>query len=63
MTVRPKIIFDHRNARAVEDVTDLMELLFPGNSRQRYAAARIVLSLKAAGGFLLRCMKLRRPTA
>jgi hypothetical protein len=50
MTVRPKIIFDHRKARTVEDVTDLMELLFPGNPRQRYAAARIVLSLKAAGG-------------
>ena len=44
MTVRPKIIFDHRKARTVEDVTDLMELLFPGNSRQRYAAARIILS-------------------
>lgn len=50
MTVRPKIIFDHRKARTVEDVTDLMELLFPGNPRQRYAAARIVLSLKAADG-------------
>jgi len=50
MTVRPKIIFDHRKARTVEDVTDLMELLFPGNPRQRYAAARIVLSLKAAAG-------------
>ena len=50
MTVRPKIIFDYRKARTVEDVTDLMELLFPGNPRQRYAAARIVLSLKAAGG-------------
>ena len=50
MTVRPKIIFDHRKARTVEDVTDLMELLFPGNPRQRYAAARIVLSLEAAAG-------------
>lgn len=48
MTVRPKIIFDHRKVRTVEDITDLVEMLLPGNRNQQYAAARMLLELRAA---------------
>lgn len=46
MTVRPKIIFDHRKARSIEDVTDLVALLFPSNGNQQHAAAHILLALR-----------------
>jgi len=50
MSARPKIVFDHRKARAIDDVTDLVDLLFPGNRRQQYAAARILMRLKTSAG-------------
>jgi hypothetical protein len=45
-----KIAFDHRRVRSLDDLTDMVELIFPGNKAQRYAAARILLQLKAARG-------------
>ena len=33
----------------IDDVTDLVTMLFPGNGNQQHAAARILLALKAAG--------------
>jgi hypothetical protein len=47
-----KIAFDHRRVRSLDDLTDLAELIFPGNKAQQYAAARILLQLKAARGLL-----------
>ena len=43
-----KIAFRHRRARGLDDVTDLVAMLFPGNRNQQHAAARILLELKAA---------------
>lgn len=47
-----RIAFDHRRVRSLEDLTDLAELMFPRNKGQQYAAARILLQLKAARGLL-----------
>lgn len=44
-----KIHFNHRRMRQVEDITDLLEILFPGNRNQQHAAGRILLALKQAG--------------
>lgn len=49
MTEPTKIDFRHRRIRSLQDVTDLVELLFPGNRNQGHAAARILTELKAAG--------------
>ena len=46
MTESTKISFQHRRIRQVEDVTDLMEMLFPGNRNQQHAAARVLLFLR-----------------
>jgi hypothetical protein len=46
MTEPAKISFNHRRIRQVEDITDLAEMLFPGNRNQQHAAARILLALK-----------------
>ena len=46
MTEPTKINFNHRRTRQVEDITDLAEMLFPGNRNQQHAAARILLTLK-----------------
>ncbi|MEX2389222.1 MAG: helix-turn-helix domain-containing protein [Phycisphaeraceae bacterium] len=43
-----KIAFRHRQVRDIDDVTDLVVMLFPGNRNQQHAAARILLELKAA---------------
>lgn len=48
MTEYTKISFQHRRAREIADVTDLVEMLFPGNHNQQHAAARILLTLRAA---------------
>ncbi len=48
MTDPTKINFNHRRMRQVEDITDLAEMLFPGNRNQQHAAARILLALKQA---------------
>jgi hypothetical protein len=45
-----KISFDYRRVRSLEDLTDLAELMFPRNKAQQFAAARILLRLRAARG-------------
>jgi hypothetical protein len=47
MTVSTKIDFRYRRIRQLDDVTDLVGILFPGNRNQQHAAARILISLKA----------------
>ena len=44
--VSTKIDFSARRARRIEDITDLVTILFPGNRNQQHAAARILLTLK-----------------
>jgi len=46
MTESTKITFHHRRIRQMEDVTDLVGMLFPGNRNQQHAAARILLHLR-----------------
>ena len=43
-----KIDFRHRRVREIEDITDIVAMIFPGNTNQQHAAARILLALKAA---------------
>lgn len=45
-----KIDFRHGRAQKVDDVVDLVEMLFPGNRNQQHAAVRILLALKAVAG-------------
>ena len=49
MTEYTKIDFRHRRVSEIDDMTDLVAILFPGNGNQQHAAARILLVLKAAG--------------
>ncbi len=46
MTESTKITFVARRVGDVDDVTDLVGILFPGNANQQHAAARILLMLK-----------------
>jgi hypothetical protein len=46
MTQSTKIDFRHRRISQLADITDLVEVLFPGNSNQQHAAAQILLLLK-----------------
>jgi hypothetical protein len=46
VTELTKIAFQHRRIRQLDDVTDLVEVLFPGNRNQQHAAARILLFLR-----------------
>ena len=46
MSESTKINFHHRRIRELDDVTDLAEMLFPGNRNQQHAAARILLFLR-----------------
>ena len=48
MTVSTKINFHYRRIGQLDDITDLVEMLFPGNHNQQHAAARILLELKAS---------------
>ena len=48
MTEPTKIAFNHRRIRRQGDITDLVEMLFPGNQNQQHVAARILLALKGA---------------
>ena len=48
MTPTTKIDFRHRRMRQLDDVTDLVAILFPGNRNQQHAAARILIELKGA---------------
>lgn len=47
MTESSKIDFRYRRISRISDITDLVEMLFPGNRNQQHAAARILLALKA----------------
>jgi len=48
MTESSKIDFRYRRISRIGDITDLIEMFFPGNRNQQHAAARILLALKAA---------------
>ena len=48
MNESTKIEFRHRRIHQLDDLTDLVVMLFPGNKNQQHAAARIVLALRAA---------------
>ena len=48
MTESTKINFQYRKMSQIQDITDLVEILFPGNRNQQHAAARILLELKTA---------------
>jgi hypothetical protein len=48
MTESSKIDFRYRRISQISDITDLVEMLFPGNRNQQHAAARILLALKVS---------------
>ena len=48
MSEPTKIDFHHRRISQISDFTELIEMLFPGNRNQQYAAACIFLELKWA---------------
>jgi len=48
MTESAKIDFRHRRIRELDDITDLVAMIFPGNRNQQHTAARVLLTLKAA---------------
>ena len=50
MTESSKIDFRHRRIGQLEDITDLVTILFTGNRNQQHAAARILMALKATDG-------------
>ena len=47
MAESTKIGFRYRRIRELDDITDIVAMLFPGNRNQQYAAARILLFLRA----------------
>lgn len=53
MTVSTKIDFRYRRVSQLEDVTDLVAMLIPGNRNQQHVAARILMALKTADGPLV----------
>ena len=53
MTEPTKIDFHHRRIQRLDDITDLVEILFPGNRNQQHAAARILLALKSSSAELI----------
>jgi len=52
MTGPTKIDFRYRRISQLDDIADLVEMLFPSNRNQQHAAARILLALKAADELL-----------
>ena len=48
MTESTKIEFRYRRVSQLDDITDLVAMLFPGNRNQQHAAARILMALKAS---------------
>ena len=48
MSVSTKIDFRHRRVRELEDITDFISIIFPGNANQQHAAARVLLLLKSS---------------
>lgn len=53
MTEPTKIDFHHRRIQRIDDITDIVEMLFPGNRNQQHAAARILLALKSSKELVL----------
>lgn len=53
MTEPTKINFHHRRIHRLDDITDLVAILFPGNRNQQHAAARILLALKCSSAELI----------
>ena len=49
MTETTKVSFAHSSIQQLDDITDLLAMLFPGNRNQQHAAGRILLTLKQAG--------------
>ena len=49
MTDSTKVDLRHRRISEIDDLTDLVAILFPGNRNQQHAAARILLVLRSAG--------------
>ena len=47
-----KIEFRYRRISQIDDITDLVAILFPGNRNQQHTAARILMILKGAAGVL-----------
>jgi hypothetical protein len=47
-----KIDFRHRRVQAIDDITDLVAMLFPGNRNLQHAAARILIELRASDQLL-----------
>lgn len=45
-----KVALGHRCVRKIDDVTDIVPLLAPGNRNQQHAMARILLALRASDG-------------
>lgn len=43
-----KIDFRYRRISEIDDITDLVTILFPSNRNQQHAAARILLALRVA---------------
>ena len=50
MSPPTKIDLRYRRVDRIDDIVDLVEMLFPGNRNQQYAAAHILLALKRARG-------------
>ena len=48
MTEPTKIDFRYRRISEIDDITDLVAMLFPGNTNQQHAAARILMALRVA---------------
>ena len=48
MTESTKIDFRYRRVSEIDDLTDFVAMLFPGNKNQQHAAARILIALRAA---------------
>jgi len=52
MTEMTKVTFTARRINRIEDITDMVDTLFPGNRNQQHAAARILMALKASDKLL-----------
>jgi len=52
MAESTKIEFRHRRIQDIDDITDLVAMLFPGNRNQQHAAARILLELRSCDHLL-----------
>ena len=57
MTESTKIEFRYRRISQLDDITDLVAILFPGNRNQQHAAARLLLLLRSTGR-PVRCLRI-----